>query len=391
MISSLYTSRRSRGRVLADMDWVLITSAFVLSVLGAFLVWSATRQSFIEQGLNSATYFWKQALNIIIGVSLGFVLSRFDHRMLRAYTPVIYGFSILGLVIVLSPLGTTVNGAQNWISLGGGFSVQPSEFTKVALVTALAFLLADKGHSGDTESQPTDREIVTALAIVAFPALLILLEPDLGTVIVICVSAVSVVAISGAPRRWVLGILGAIVAACVLAVSPLSPLKDYQLARITCFVNPQAGVRDICFQQIQSRIAVGAGGIGGQGLFHGQQTQGRFVSYNYTDSIISVAGEELGLVGSLLIVALLSVIVWRGVVIAFQATDLFGRLVAVGVVCWFAFQAFENIGMNLGIMPITGVPLPFMSYGGSSMFACWLGIGLLVNIHMATRASVLRA
>ena len=391
MISSLYTSRRSRGRVLADMDWVLITSAFVLSVLGAFLVWSATRQSFIEQGLNSATYFWKQALNIIIGVSLGFVLSRFDHRMLRAYTPVIYGFSILGLVIVLSPLGTTVNGAQNWISLGGGFSVQPSEFTKVALVTALAFLLADKGHSGDTESQPTDREIVTALAIVAFPALLILLEPDLGTVIVICVSAVSVVAISGAPRRWVLGILGAIVAACVLAVSPLSPLKDYQLARITCFVNPQAGVRDICFQQIQSRIAVGAGGIGGQGLFHGQQTQGRFVSYNYTDSIISVAGEELGLVGSLLIVALLSVIVWRGVVIAFQATDLFGRLVAVGVVCWFAFQAFENIGMNLGIMPITGVPLPFMWYGGSSMFACWLGIGLLVNIHMATRASVLRA
>ncbi len=391
MISSLYTARRSRGRAMVDMDWVLITSAFVLSVLGAFLVWSATRQSFIEQGMNSATYFWKQVLNIVIGVSLGFVLSRFDHRMLRAYTPVIYGFSILGLIVVLSPLGTTVNGAQNWISLGGGFSVQPSEFTKVALVTALAFLLADKGHTGDTESQPTNREIVTALASVGFPALLILLEPDLGTVIVICVSAVSVVAVAGAPRRWVLGILGAIVAACTLAVSPLSPLKEYQLARITCFVNPQAGVRDICFQQIQSRIAVGAGGITGQGLFHGQQTQGRFVSYNYTDSIISVAGEELGLVGSLLIVALLSVIVWRGVVIAYQATDLFGRLVAVGVVCWFAFQAFENIGMNLGIMPITGVPLPFMSYGGSSMFACWLGIGLLVNIHMATRASVLRA
>lgn len=389
MISSLHTKRRKRA--LADMDWVLITSAFVLSVLGAFLVWSATRQSFIEQGLNSASYFWKQVLNIVIGVSLGFILSRFDYRMLRAYTPVIYGFSILGLVVVLTPLGTTVNGAQNWISLGGGFSVQPSEFTKVALVTALAFLLADKGHSGDTESQPTSREIVTALTIVAFPALLILLEPDLGTVVVMCVSAVSVVAVSGAPRRWVLGILGAIVAACALAVSPLSPLKDYQLARVTCFINPQAGVRDICFQQIQSRIAVGAGGITGQGLFHGQQTQGRFVSYNYTDSIISVAGEELGLVGSLLIVMLLSIIVWRGVVIAYQATDLFGRLVAVGVVCWFAFQAFENIGMNLGIMPITGVPLPFMSYGGSSMFACWLGIGLLVNIHIATRASVLRA
>lgn len=391
MISSLYTARRSRWRGLATMDWVLVTAAAVLSVLGAFLVWSATRQSFIDQGMNSATYFWKQVLNIAIGVSLGFVLSRFDHRMLRAYTPVIYGLSIIGLVAVLSPLGTTVNGAQNWIALGGGFSVQPSEFTKVALVTALAFLLADKGHSGDTESQPTDREIMIALAIVGFPALLILLEPDLGTVIVMGVSAVSVVAVSGAPRRWVLGILGAIFAACLLAVSPLSPLREFQLARITCFVNPQAGVRDICFQQIQSRIAVGAGGINGQGLFHGQQTQGRFVSFNYTDSIISVAGEELGLVGSLLILALLSVIIWRGIVIAYQATDLFGRLVAVGVVCWFAFQSFENIGMNLGIMPITGVPLPFMSYGGSSMFACWLGVGLLVNIHMATRASVLRA
>jgi rod shape determining protein RodA len=185
--------------------------------------------------------------------------------------------------------------------------------------------------------------------------------------------------------------IAAVVSAGSLAVSPLSPLKDYQLARITCFVNPSAGVRDTCFQQIQSRIAVGAGGITGQGLFHGQQTQGRFVSFNYTDSVISVAGEELGLIGCLLILALLTTVMWRGLVIARRAPDLFSRLVAVGVVCWFAFQSFENIGMNLGIMPITGVPLPFMSYGGSSMFACWLGIGLLVNVHSATRASVLRA
>jgi len=391
MMSSFFTRRGRRFSGLAQLDWVLITSAFLLSVIGAFLVWSATRQSFIDQGLNSATYFWKQLVNIVIGVGLGFILSRFDHRMLRAYTPIIYGLSLVGLLAVISPLGVTVHGAQNWIALGSGFTVQPSEFTKVALVTAMAFLLADKGHSGDTESKPTDKEIFFVLGVVAVPVLLILLEPDLGTVIIIGVTSVSVVAISGASRKWVLGMIAAVVSAGALAISPLSPLKDYQLARITCFVNPSAGVRDTCFQQIQSRIAVGAGGITGQGLFHGQQTQGRFVSFNYTDSVISVAGEELGLIGCLLILALLTAVMWRGLVIARRAPDLFSRLVAVGVVCWFAFQSFENIGMNLGIMPITGVPLPFMSYGGSSMFACWLGIGLLVNVHGATRASILRA
>ena len=388
---SLMSGSRRRKADLAQLDWVLITSALLLSVIGSLLVWSATRQSLIDQGASSAQYFWRQLGNVVIGVALGFVLSRFDHRMLRAYTPIIYGLSLLGLLIVLSPLGVTVHGAQNWIALGPGVTVQPSELTKVALVTALAFLLADKGHTGDTESPPTNKDILFVLAVVAVPVLLILLEPDLGTVIIIGVTALCVVAVSGAPRVWVLGMLGAIAAGAAIAVSPLSPLKDYQLARITCFVNPSAGTRDICFQQIQSRVAVGAGGWWGQGLFHGQQTQGRFVSFNYTDSVISVAGEELGLMGCLAILGLLSVIIVRGLMIARRAPDLFSRLVAVGVVCWFAFQSFENIGMNLGIMPITGVPLPFMSYGGSSMFACWLGIGLLVNVHRATRASVLRA
>ena len=387
----LSAMRRRRSAGLADMDWVLITSALLLSGIGSMLVWSATRQSLMDQGANSAQFFWRQLINVVIGVVLGFVLSRFDHRMLRAYTPIIYGLSLVGLIIVLSPLGVTVHGAQNWIALGPNVTVQPSEFTKVALVTALAFLLADKGHAGDTESPPSTKDIMFVLGVVAVPVLLILLEPDLGTVIIIGVTSVSVVAISGASRRWILGMLGSIIAGAVLAVSPLSPLKDYQLARITCFVNPSAGVRDICFQQIQSRVAVGAGGVVGQGLFHGQQTQGRFVSFNYTDSVISVAGEELGLLGCLAILGLMTAVIWRGLVIARRAPDLFSRLVAVGVVCWFAFQSFENIGMNLGIMPITGVPLPFMSYGGSSMFACWLGVGLLVNVHRATRASILRA
>ena len=391
-MTTFATRRRRRlFDLIASADWVLVTAAAGLSMLGAFMVWSATRGSLADSGLNPEQYFSRHLMNMAIGLVLGFVLSRFDYRMLRAYTPVIYGLSLVGLFAVLTPLGTTVNGAQNWIPLGFGFTVQPSEFTKVALVTALAFLLADKAHHADAETPPSNRDILLVLLVMAVPLLLILLEPDLGTVIVIGITVISVVAVSGATTGWVLGMLAAVVIVGTLAVSPVTPLQRYQLARITCFTNPQAGTRSDCFQQIQSQVAVGAGSFTGQGLFHGEQTQGRFVSFNYTDFVFSVVGEELGFLGSLLVVALLSIVIWRGVVIARQAQDLFGRLVATGVVCWFAFQAFENIGMNLGIMPITGVPLPFMSYGGSSMFACWLGVGLLVNVHTATRQSVRRA
>ena len=383
--------RRRFAGFAAEVDWLLVAAAAALSLLGALVVWSATRQSLADAGMNSSQYFVRHLTNLAVGMALGFILSRFDSRMLRAYTPIIYGLSIIGLMAVLTPLGTTVNGAQNWIPLAPGFTVQPSEFTKVALVTAMAFLLADKGHHADSETPPSDRDISFVLVIMAFPLALIMLEPDLGTVIVIGVTVISVVAVSGAPTRWVLGMIASVVAVGVLAVSPVTPLQRYQLARITCFTNPDAGTRSDCFQQIQSKVAVGAGGISGQGLFHGQQTQGRFVSFNYTDFVFSVVGEEMGLIGSLLVLVLLSIIIWRGLSIARLAQDLFSRLVATGVVCWFAFQSFENIGMNIGIMPITGVPLPFMSYGGSSMFACWLGIGLLVNVHTATRHSVRRA
>ena len=383
--------RRRFAGFAAEVDWLLVAAAAALSLLGALVVWSATRQSLADAGMNSSQYFVRHLTNLAVGMALGFILSRFDSRMLRAYTPIIYGLSIIGLMAVLTPLGTTVNGAQNWIPLAPGFTVQPSEFTKVALVTAMAFLLADKGHHADSETPPSDRDISLVLVIMAFPLALIMLEPDLGTVIVIGVTVISVVAVSGAPTRWVLGMIASVVAVGVLAVSPVTPLQRYQLARITCFTNPDAGTRSDCFQQIQSKVAVGAGGISGQGLFHGQQTQGRFVSFNYTDFVFSVVGEEMGLIGSLLVLVLLSIIIWRGLSIARLAQDLFSRLVATGVVCWFAFQSFENIGMNIGIMPITGVPLPFMSYGGSSMFACWLGIGLLVNVHTATRHSVRRA
>jgi rod shape determining protein RodA len=159
-------------------------------------------------------------------------------------------------------------------------------------------------------------------------------------------------------------------------------LKDYQLDRFRAFYDPAADPKGVGFNVRQALIAIGSGGMDGQGLFHGAQTQGHFVPAQQTDFIFTVAGEELGFVGAALVITLIGLVLWRAGRIAMQAEDLFGRLVATGVLCWFAFQAFENIGMTLGIMPVTGVPLPFVSYGGSSMFAGLIAVGLLQNVHM---------
>ena len=187
-----------------------------------------------------------------------------------------------------------------------------------------------------------------------------------------------------ARSRWVVGLIAAAVGAALLAIA-LGVLDQYQIDRLLTFTDPDRDLQGIGYNTAQARIAIGGGGLLGQGLFNGNQTQGAFVPYQQTDFVFSVAGEELGLIGASILIALVGVILWRGIQIARLARDPFGRLVATGVVTWFAFQAFENIGMNLGIMPVTGVPLPFVSYGGTSMFAAWIGIGLLQSVHIRSR------
>jgi rod shape determining protein RodA len=181
-------------------------------------------------------------------------------------------------------------------------------------------------------------------------------------------------------------VLAAAAAAAVAAAFLLGMVDQYQVDRLTAFARPEEGARTFGYNTQQARIAIGAGGVLGQGLGQGSQTQGGFVPFNHTDFVFSVAGEELGFVGVCVLLGLLAVVLWRGLLIALRARDLFGRLVASGVVLWVALQSFENIGMNLGIMPVTGVPLPFVSYGGSSMFAVWIGIGLLLNVHAGATA-----
>jgi rod shape determining protein RodA len=256
--------------------------------------------------------------------------------------------------------------------------VQPSEFAKVSLVVGMSMLLAEKR---DAEDEPRDVDVVLALAFAAVPLALVMLQPDLGTAMVVCALVLGLVAVSGAPIRWVVGlVVGAVLVAYLAVVTGV--LKDYQLDRFRAFYDPTADPKGAGYNVRQSLIAVGSGGVDGQGLFHGAQTQGKFVPAQQTDFIFTVAGEELGFVGAALVIALIGLVLWRAGRIAMQAEDLFGRLVATGILCWFAFQAFENVGMTLGIMPVTGVPLPFVSYGGSSMFANLIAVGLLQNVHM---------
>jgi rod shape determining protein RodA len=367
-----------RDSTIRRLDWALLLSVLGLCVMSSALVLSATRQSLLDAGADPDTVLKKHLLNITIGLALGAAASLFDYRMLKAYAPVVYVLSIGGLVAVLSPLGTTVNGSHSWILLPGGFSVQPSEFAKVALVVGMAMLLAEKR---DAEADPRDIDVVLALAFAAVPLALVMLQPDLGTALVVSALVLGMVAVSGAPIRWVVGLVGGALLLAFVSIQ-VGVLKDYQLARLTGFIDPSADPKGTGYNVRQATIAIGSGGVHGQGLFHGAQTQGKFVPAQQTDFIFTVAGEELGLVGAALLIALLGVVIWRALAISAIAPDLFGRVAAAGIACWFGFQAFQNIGMCLGIMPVTGVPLPLVSYGGSSMFASLMALGLLQNIHL---------
>jgi rod shape determining protein RodA len=292
----------------------------------------------------------------------------------------VYVASCLGLIAVLSPLGSTINGAHSWIVLPAGFQIQPSEYAKVAIVVGMAMILAEKRDAEDT---PRDVDVLLVLALCAVPMGLIMLQPDLGSVMVMVFIVLGVLAVSGAPTRWV----GGLILAGVLAGGVVAPhvLQDYQVKRFTSFANPEADPSGAGYNTRQARIAIGSGGALGKGLFQGTQTNGRFIPEQQTDFVFTVAGEELGFLGGGTIILLLGTVLWRALRIAALATDSFGRLVAAGVVSWFAFQSFVNIGMTLGIMPVTGLPLPFLSYGGSAMFANLIAVGLLQNVHMRSR------
>ena len=366
-----------------DLDWILLVAALAVTVFGSMLVWSASKAD-MASGSDPQSYLKRHLINVAIGIALGFLASRIDYRWLRAYTPLIYGLSVFLLFLPFVPgVGARIAGARAWIDLPGGMTIQPSEFAKVAVILMMAVLLSEKR---DIESEPRDRDVLLSLMVAVLPILIILVQNDTGTVLILGSVALSIIAVSGARTRWVIGLIGGAIIGVMLAIQ-LGLLKEYQVQRLTSFMNPSADVTSAAYNSNQARIAIGGGGWFGYGLFQGPQTQGKFVPVNESDFIFTVVGEELGFLGAAVLIVLLGVVLWRAVVIAYRADDLFGRLVATGIVAWLAFQMFENIGMSLGIMPITGIPLPLVSAGGTSMMATWIAVGLLQNVRLhAVRA-----
>ncbi len=366
------------------LDWILMLAVLALVSLGGLLVWSATsHRDDLTLGDPSA-YLKKQLVNVAIGMVLLVMVMATDHRWVRILAPLVYLASVAGLALVLT-MGSTINGSRSWLQLGG-LSIQPSEFAKLAVVIGMALIVAERAE-GRWRNKVGSTEVIGMLLIAGLPAALIMLQPDLGTMLVLSASVFGVLAVSGAPRRWLVLLAGGGVTTAVAAVAA-GFLKQYQVDRFLAFTNPDLDPRGAGYNVEQARIAVGNGGLFGQGLFHGSQTRAGFVPEQHTDFIFTVAGEELGLVGAGLVIALLGIVIWRALSIAAHTDDVFGRVAAAGIACWFGFQAFQNIGMCLGIMPVTGVPLPFVSYGGSSMFAGMLAIGLLQNVHLRSTASV---
>jgi rod shape determining protein RodA len=367
------------------LDWVLLVVTATLLTVGTLLVWSATAERDVLTGGDSQAYLRRHLVNIAIGLVLGVLVAATEHRWLRILAPPLYVVSMIGLVLVLA-MGSTINGSRSWIVIAG-MSIQPAEFAKLSVVLGMALLVAERTEGSWRQREVRHLDVLMMLGVASLPTLLILLQPDLGTVLVLLATVFGVIAVSGAPRRWLSMLLGGGVVTAFLAVR-LGLLKDYQLDRFMAFTDPALDPLGAGYNVEQARIAIGNGGVFGQGLFHGSQTRSGFVPEQQTDFIFTVAGEELGLVGAALIIGLLLVVLWRAFVIASQATDLFGRLAAAGVACWFGFQAFQNIGMCLGIMPVTGVPLPLVSYGGTSMFATLMAVGLLLNIHLRTQRAM---
>jgi rod shape determining protein RodA len=360
------------SRAWRHVDMVLVLSAAAISALGALMILASTRGT--DPDSYDSSFLRRQLLFLSLG-AVGMVLvTLVDYRRLRDFAWFPYAVTLVLLALVVSPLGAEKRGAQAWFQLGG-FQLQPAEFAKVTVIFAVAALLA---------RYPTPvaaRYVGLALLVLGVPVGLILIQPDLGTTLVFIAIAMGMLLIGGAKVRHII-VLSAVGLILVVGVLDSDLLEDYQRDRLTVFLDQDQGLREETYNLNQSKIAVGSGGALGKGLFEGTQTRLGNVPEQHTDFIFTALGEELGFAGSatlLGVFAVMCVRIWRTAQIA---ADRLGSLICVGVLSMFVFQVFQNVGMTVGIMPITGIPLPFMSYGGSSVIASWLAIGLVLNVHM---------
>ena len=354
-------------RLLRRTDLTLIVAIVIMSLV---IIGSATHVN-----TPSEERYWfvqRQGISIVIDIALAAFLMNFDYKILQRYGNHFYVFNLILLILVML-VGQTALGAQRWIALGP-ISIQPSEFSKLIMIIALAAMLEKRGGKINTIT-----DLAPVAAYVGVPFLLVLKQPDLGTSLVFLAIFFGMVFVAGVRLRLLLGIFGA-----GLAAMPVlwHFLKDYQKMRIMVFMDPNVDPLGAGYHIIQSKIAIGSGMLFGKGLFGGTQSQLNFLPENHTDFIFSVVGEELGFVGCAILLLLYLVVLWRGIRIAQDASDMFGRLLAVGITSMIAFHVLINVGMTMGIMPVTGIPLPLMSYGVSSLTTNIMAIAILLNIQL---------
>jgi len=364
------------GNAFRFLDLGLLGAVYGIQLLGLLMIYSSSRARLRQQGLSPFYFVERQAVAVVLGTVVMVLVLSIDYRKFRDWSVFAYIAAVAPLVLVLSPLGARSKGTQGWFPLPGGFQLQPGEFAKFFLAIALA------GFAYQFVADFDVRRLATYLVLAGFPIGLVLLQPDLGTAMVMGVIAIAILAAAGVKARY-LAVLAAVAVIAVVAVLQLGILQRYQVDRLTSFLNQGTkNVQGAAYNQDQSKTAIGNGGLTGRGLFGGSQTEGGYVPEQHTDFIFTAVGEELGFFGAATVLALFGIVVWRMWRSAVLAADPFGTLVCVGMLAMFMFHVFENIGMSMGIMPVTGIPLPFMSYGGTSTIVFFACVGMVLNVQM---------
>lgn len=358
-------------------DYLIPLVALALVVFGLILIHSGSSRLYEGSLLSFANPVTKQAIFACIGLALMVGFARLDYHYLTHYSWLFYAVGVVSLIAILA-FGHTAFGSTRWFNVGP-IQIQPSEFAKLAVILMLANYFSE--HGGDAREL---RALLVSLAIVVPPLLLVFIQPDLGTSVMFGAVWLGIVLIAGVNRRHIL-----IMSAAGIALLPFVwtfAVADYQIERIDILIDPQADPLDAGYNVIQSQNAVGSGGLFGKGFMEGEQTQLNFLKVPTKDFIFSVLGEEFGFTGAMVMFALFILLLWRGVRAAQLAGDVAGQLVAAGVVILILMQAFINIAVNVSLFPVTGIPLPLVSQGGSSLVTVFLSLGILQSIVMRHRA-----
>jgi rod shape determining protein RodA len=379
MISRTVVTRRKTGPA---FDFVLVLATIIVALVGVVMVYTATRGVLLAAGDDPHTYLKKQALFVVLGVFVMVAVALFDYRRFEPVAMLLYGLSVFSLLVVMVA-GSHVQGSERWFQLGP-LEIQPSEFAVVGLI----LLVAAYCHRREEEGLAW-LDVFKLLILAGIPIGLVLVQPDLGTAIIMTIVLLVMLAVAGLPIRiLVLLVLG--VALVGLLAFESGILHSYQIARLTTFLNPNStstnpSVVSAIYNTTEAKNAIGSGGFFGTGLLHGVQTNLGYVPEQSTDFIFTAVGEQLGFVGAAGLLSLLGLIAWRVLHAAGKSRDIFGRLICTGLFTFVAFSVFQNAGMTMGIMPITGIPLPFVSYGGTAVIAFFLAVGLALSVGARRR------